>query len=369
MRPENPFHIYPIYVIDTPLSKLGYYSAPTYRSPSFQFKRLGTATVSAFDLVTDTGTVISQLTSEISTFEDSEGYTHYWANGNNFDTPPVNGTMYRPRITLSSGSVYWGHMVCADAVFNIAYPSVRVAACADGVITLGTTYTLGANIQITVSDNNSAYTTTLDLDDPSIDTDNLTADSGSYSANVEIVSYLYGNNGGTRRVSATYVLSADESDICGVGLTLVLSEQTGLEDIDAYELTVFNTKDIQSQSLLYSQGFRQKFWFKGYFAQPQPRLNENYLENGESERFFQSARVSEAQVLEFWPCPDRASIGLSFAKYNDRIILVGAGNSYTLYQFEFEAVEVEREDRPKGRITAEFDGAFIQANLSNYEPA
>ena len=93
------------------------------------------------------------------------------------------------------------------------------------------------------------------------------------------------------------------------------------------------------------------------------------MENGEGELFFQSARTGEAQVLEFWPCPDRAAITLPFVKYNSSIILIGAGNSYTLYQTEFEVVEIENEDRPKGRLTALFDAAFVQSIMTDYESA
>lgn len=368
MRPSNPYHIYPVYDRDNDLSKLGYYSAPTYRTMSFQFSRTGTATVSAFDLVTTDGTVLGQDVSEIATFAENGGKTFYWSQGNNLSNPPQSGTMYRPRITLTGGIVYWGHMICANAIFDIAYPTLRINTCSSNTILLDATYPNAANVQIKVEDANSSFETTIDVANPEFDITQLTPSGLNYSATVTITSYLFSGNGGARRLSVAYPLTSTITDVCGDAL-LGTGVQTGLEEINTFELTIFNSTDVQSQEILYSQGFRQKMWFVGEFLDPIPRITENYLENGENAEFFQSARTAEAQVVEFWPCPDRAALGLPFAKYNSSVILNGAGSSYTLYRLLFEPVVVENEARPKGRITAEFDGAFVQSLMSNYESA
>lgn len=365
MRPVNPFHLYGVYDRDNDLSKLGYYQVPTYRTMSFQFLRSGSDTVSAFDLVTSSGTVLSQDVSEIATYAISGGSTFYWSQGNTLTNPPSNGTLYRPRVTLSGGAIYWGHQCLANAVFDISFPALSVGSCSSTEVTLLADFPVGANVQVKVSDNNSSYESTFNPSALTIDLSELTQSGGFYGATVTVNSYIYAGNTGSRSVSTQYTLTADILDVCGTA-ALSTGTQTGLEEINNFELTINNSTDIQSKGILYSQGFRQKMWFSGEFLQPEARVTENYKENGEGDITFQSARLGEAQRFEFWPCPDRASLGLSFAKYSSSVILTGAGLSSTLYLMEFEPVPVENEDRPKGLLVAEFDGAFVQNTMENY---
>lgn len=373
MRPINPFHIYPVYSYDNDISLLGHYLVPTRRAHSMQFNLPGVLTVSDFSFVTTTGSVIAQATSEISTYETSTGRTFYWTNGNFSLVTVANGTSYRPRITMSNGAIYWGHLCCASFVFDDNYPELEIGFCTPdglaGVINFTSPYPLGAAVQITLTDNNSAFETELSAFGGSIDSTLLTADgSSNISANIVVSIFISDPNGGSRTITSVYTLAANNSDVCGtVNLTKI--SEDGSKDLNVFELTAFNSKDVISQGIYYGGGFRQKLWFHGYFAQPIPLLDENYLANGQGDEFFQSARTAEAQVLDFWPCVDRAGLGLSYLKYSDNITLLGAGLSNSLYRLGFEFVPVENEDRPKGRITAEFEGAFVQAIIENYEPA
>lgn len=371
MRPVNPYHIYGVYDRDSDISKLGFYYAPTYRTMSLQFKRSTGATITAFDLVTESGSVLAQDIAQISSYDVSGGETFYWTGGASLVNPPSHGTLYRPRITFSSGPAYWGHMILADDLFDISYPTLTLVSCTtdSGVSTFS--FAVGSRgtttIEVQVSDDNSSASFTYGSNF-SFDTDDFTASSGSFSLTAVVNQTLYSPNGGSRAVSSTYSITFTEADPCG-SLSLSIDSQGDAVTNELFELTTSNSVDIQSKGKLFSQGFTEKFWFKGYFAQPEPVIVENYLANGESEEYFQSARVGERKRIDFWPLTDPAFNGLTSAKYHDTASVIVGANTYSLYRIGIEPVSIDNEDRPAGRFLAEFDGAFLQSVMSNYDAA
>jgi hypothetical protein len=369
----NPYNLVAIYAADTEASLQGFLYSPTKRLPPMQFYIPGAASrVDEWELVNiESGAVFAQDDGLWGAESDGTGqWLTYF--GGLLDNPPPEGK-YRARIVRRNGQVYWSHALCLTAIFDDAAAigaalTLSVESCGQ---TNGYEFDMesgGAWVEIFLND------IPFKTETANFKIKALAAPPRTDVWRIRVHAGLEDSNSGGVDVYQDYLLTVTNPALACTNYTFAADgSPVGGQVEELYRLEWRNTKDVQSQRLLYQEQtggdmYTQKMYLKAWRAFPVPVLENEFLVGSDGSQVLRSATVAEQLLLENWPVPDYAFTVLANAGLHQDIKLFNlTGEETALDAFEFTVKQIGTSDQAAGVFGCTVHRRYVSGCEEDFE--
>jgi hypothetical protein len=366
----NPNHAVAIYDNDTTASLQAWLYSPLDRLPPMQFFTAAQSAVDNWALirVSDGNTVAQDpLLWFISDLTTGGRFHTYFGD---LLTTPVPEGIYRARIELVNGDVYWSHALCCSPLFTPLTGSF-------GLTLDSCQQTNGYELDYTATgaDYVEVYLGSIRQPDQG-----LAVKIKGPASPVEVRTYQIilvkdyeAQNGGIVSIRKPYTLTLTSDDACPTAVLTPGATVGGYGEELAF-LEWWEDKDRQAQGIMYqdyllrTESYRQRFYGKFWRAAPIPLVEEAFLIDANGNRVRQSATIGEALQLECWPIPDYAFTVLANAQNHQHITIENMDSGpRAVERFEFSSEQVGEDDKYKGIFSLTFNVAYVAGCQEDYE--
>jgi hypothetical protein len=364
----NPYHAVAVYLGQPEASQQGFLYSPTLRLPPIQFYTANLIRVDDWRLVRiSDGAEFVQDPDDWNSFLPVGGGRIHTYHGNDLLAPLEDGT-YQAKITMTNGTIFWSHAICATRLFDAEAGTLSMVldAC---------TQTNGYYLDFVAT---GASYVEIYLEGVFQRTDGPAFRIGGSAEPIEVRNYtvilfadIEDSNGGRISAQRPYTITLTSNAACP-SIVITPGTATLASGEELMYLEWWNDTDVIAQRILYQEhndkSYRQRFYGKFWRQAPDPVLEQAFLVDKNGRQILQSATIGEGLNLECWPVPDYAFTVLANAGIHENRELSNMSGSPTLLdRLEFSSSPVGDSDMFKGQFACVVNLEYVGGCKEDFE--